>query len=186
MLDADLAAIYRVSTKRLDEQAKRNRARFPDDFMFQLTAAEKAEVVAGCDHLQRLELSPSLPYAFTEHGATMLASVLIGPVAICRGCRRGRMALERPSESGYTFGQKKEERAMRFASVAQVKDGLSEYLSRAQKKKEPIVVTHHGKPYALIRPIEESDLEELEWKQLARRKLARAWEGEEDALYDYL
>ncbi len=75
---------------------------------------------------------------------------------------------------------------MRFASVAEVKDGLSEYLSRAQKTKEPIVVTHHGRPYALIQPIEEGDLEELEWKQLARRKLARAWEDEEDALYDYL
>jgi hypothetical protein len=53
------------------------------------------------------------------------------------------------------------------------------------KKKEPIVVTHHGKPYPLIQPLEEGDLEELEWKQLARRKLARAWEGEDDALYDY-
>jgi len=77
-------------------------------------------------------------------------------------------------------------RPMRFASVAEVKDRLSEYLARARKKNEPIVVTHHGKPYALIQPLSEGDLEELEWKQLARRKLARAWEGEEDALYDYL
>ena len=75
---------------------------------------------------------------------------------------------------------------MRFASVAEVKDGLSQYLARARKKGEPIVVTHHGKPYALIQPLEEGDLEELEWKQLARNNLARAWEGEEDALYDYL
>ena len=75
---------------------------------------------------------------------------------------------------------------MRFASVAEVRDGLSEYLARARKRKEPIVVTHHGKPYALIQPLDEADLEELEWKRLARRKLARAWEGEADALYDYL
>ena len=75
---------------------------------------------------------------------------------------------------------------MRFASVAEIKDGLSEYLARAKKRKEPIVVTHHGKPYALVQPLEEGDLEELEWRQLARRKLAGAWEGEEDALYDYL
>jgi prevent-host-death family protein len=75
---------------------------------------------------------------------------------------------------------------MRFASVAEVKNGLSGYLARARRKKEPIVVTHHGKPYALIQPLAEHDLEELEWKQLARRKLARAWEGERDALYDYL
>ncbi len=75
---------------------------------------------------------------------------------------------------------------MRFASVAEIKDRLSEYLARARKKNEAIVVTHHGKPYALIQPREEADLEELEWKELARKKLARAWEGEEDALYDYL
>ena len=75
---------------------------------------------------------------------------------------------------------------MRFASVAEIKDGLSEYLARARKKNEPIVVTHHGRPYALIQPLEESDLEELDWRQLARRKLARAWGGEGDALYDYL
>ncbi len=75
---------------------------------------------------------------------------------------------------------------MRFASVAEIKNGLSKYLARAKKKNEPIVVTHHGKPYALIQPLQEGDLEELEWRELARRKLALAWEGEEDALYDYL
>ena len=75
---------------------------------------------------------------------------------------------------------------MRFTSVAELKDGLSEHLARSRKKGEPIVVTHHGKPYALIQPLTAQDLEELEWKQLARRKLARAWDGEEDALYDYL
>ena len=75
---------------------------------------------------------------------------------------------------------------MRFASVAQVKDRLSEYLARSRKKNEPIVVTHHGKPYALIQPLSEEDLEELAWKGLAKRKLAKAWEGEEDGLYDYL
>ena len=75
---------------------------------------------------------------------------------------------------------------MRFASVAELKNGLSEYLALSRKKGEPIVVTHHGKPYALLQPLSELDLEELEWKQLARRKLARAWKGEADALYDYL
>ena len=66
---------------------------------------------------------------------------------------------------------------MRVVSVAEIKDGLSEYLARAKKTSEPIVVTHHGKPYALIQPLEEADLEELEWKQLAKKKLAKAWEG---------
>jgi phage regulator Rha-like protein len=76
MLDADLAALYGVPTKRLNEQVKRNQERFPERFMFQLTDAEKAEVVANCDHLQRLKFSPVLPYAFTEHGAIMAASVV--------------------------------------------------------------------------------------------------------------
>ena len=78
------------------------------------------------------------------------------------------------------------ERVMRFASVADVKNQLSEYLARARKKKEAIIVTHHGKPYALIQPLSEQDLEELEWKELATQRLARAWKGDEDALYDYL
>lgn len=81
MLDIDLAALYGVTTKRLNEQVKRNRERFPEDFMFQLTEIEKAEVVANCDHLKRLKFSPNLPYAFTEHGAIMLATVLNSPVA---------------------------------------------------------------------------------------------------------
>lgn len=82
MLDADLAALYGVTTKRLNEQVKRNRDRFPEDFMFQLSEKEQAEVVANCDHLKRLKFSPNLPHAFTEHGATMLATVLNSPVAV--------------------------------------------------------------------------------------------------------
>jgi prevent-host-death family protein len=75
---------------------------------------------------------------------------------------------------------------MRFASVAEVKNGLSAYLERVRKRKEPLVVTRHGKPYALIQPITEHDLEQLEWKGLRSRRLSEAWEGEDDALYDYL
>ncbi len=75
LIDADLAAIYGVPTKRLNEQVKRNARRFPEDFAFQLTLEEKAEVVAICDHLRRLKFSPVLPYAFTENGAIMAANV---------------------------------------------------------------------------------------------------------------
>ena len=76
IVDADLAAFYGVTTKRLNEQVKRNRDRFPEDFMFQLTRLEKSELVAHCDHLSRLKFAKALPYAFTEHGAIMAASVL--------------------------------------------------------------------------------------------------------------
>jgi len=74
MLDADLAAIYGVSTRRLKEQVRRNSARFPERFMFELTKEERDEVVARCDHLAKLRISPSLPYAFTEHGAVMAST----------------------------------------------------------------------------------------------------------------
>jgi len=76
IVDADLAKFYGVETKRLNEQVKRNPERFPDDFMFQLTKDEKAELVAKCDHLSNIKYSSYLPYAFTEHGAIMAAAVL--------------------------------------------------------------------------------------------------------------
>jgi len=82
MLDSDLAQLYGVSTKRLNEQVKRNRKRFPSDFMFQLSEQEKSEVVANCDHLKNLKFSPVLPSAFTEHGAIMLASILNSSTAV--------------------------------------------------------------------------------------------------------
>lgn len=82
MIDSDLAKLYGVSTKRLNEQVKRNIKRFPEDFMFRLSEEEKDQLVANCDHLKRLKFSPYLPYVFTEHGAVMLASVLNSDLAI--------------------------------------------------------------------------------------------------------
>lgn len=82
VIDADLAALYGVPTKVLNQAVKRNQERFPDTFAFQLTAEEKAEVVTVCDHLQRLKFSPVRPRAFTEHGALMAATVLNSPTAI--------------------------------------------------------------------------------------------------------
>ena len=88
ILDADLAELYGATTKRLNEQVKRNRGRFPDDFAWQVTAEEKAEVVTNCDHLARLKFSRNLPHAFTEHGALMAASVLNTPLRDRRKCLR--------------------------------------------------------------------------------------------------
>lgn len=82
MLDADLAELYGVSTKRLNEQVRRNADRFPSDFMFCLTPEEKKEVVAICDHLKQLKFSSALPNAFTEYGAIMLATVLNTRLAV--------------------------------------------------------------------------------------------------------
>lgn len=82
ILDTDLATLYGVTTKRLNEQVKRNRKRFSEDFMFQLSLVEKNEVVANCDHLKKLKFSRTLPNAFTEHGAIMAANILSSDRAI--------------------------------------------------------------------------------------------------------
>ena len=82
IVDADLAEAYGVPTRRLNEQVKRNKKRFPEDFMFQLAPEEKAEVIANCDHLSKLKFSKVLPFVFTEHGAIMAASVLNSPKAV--------------------------------------------------------------------------------------------------------
>lgn len=76
ILDSDLARLYGVTTKRLNEQVKRNRERFPDDFMFRLTAKESADSRSQIATLKRGQNVKYLPNAFTEHGAIMAANVL--------------------------------------------------------------------------------------------------------------
>jgi ORF6N domain len=85
IIDADLAELFGVPTKALNQAIKRNAERFPMDFMFQLSEAEKAEVVTSCDHLQKLKFSKSRPYAFTEHGAIQAANVLASARAVEMG-----------------------------------------------------------------------------------------------------
>ena len=85
MLDADLATLYGVMPKRLNQQVKRNRARFPADFMFQLSVEEANALLASRSQNATLKRGRNVkyaPYAFTEHGAVMLASVLNSPAAI--------------------------------------------------------------------------------------------------------
>ena len=82
MIDRDLASVYGVSTSQLNQQVKRNIGRFPNSFRFQLTEAERDEVVTNCDNLRSLKFNPSLPYAFTEPGIAQLSSVLHSEKAI--------------------------------------------------------------------------------------------------------
>ena len=84
LIDQDIARLYGVTTKRLNEQAKRNSARFPRNFRFELTVEERDEVVANCDHLQSLKFRPTLPFAFTEQGIGQLSSVVHSQQAIER------------------------------------------------------------------------------------------------------
>jgi len=85
MIDADLAELYGVSTRALNQAVKRNAARFPDDFMFRLTRAEKEKLIGPEGHLARLKFSPVLPFAFTEHGAIQAANVLNSSQAVAMG-----------------------------------------------------------------------------------------------------
>jgi hypothetical protein len=123
MIDADLAALYGVPTRRLNEQVKRNRERFPDDFMFQLDAAEKAEVVANCDHLAKLKFSKVLPYAFTEHGAIQAANVLASPQAVEMGIYVVRAFV-------------------RMRELAAVHADLAKRLDELEQKTEGLALTH--------------------------------------------
>jgi phage regulator Rha-like protein len=82
MLDSDLAQIYEVSTKRLNQQLKRNRNRFPEDFAFQLTANELVSLRSQIVTSKTRGGRRYLPWVFTEHGSLMLASVLNSEVAI--------------------------------------------------------------------------------------------------------
>ncbi len=82
MLDRDLANLYGVENKRLNEQVKRNIERFPEKFRFQLSKQEKEELVANCDRFNSLKHSSTLPYAFTEQGVSMLSAVLHSQTAV--------------------------------------------------------------------------------------------------------
>jgi hypothetical protein len=82
MVDRDLAELYQVPTKRLNEQVKRNIERFPDIFRFQLNDNEKNELVANCDRFSNLKHSTVNPYVFTEQGVAMLSAVLRSETAV--------------------------------------------------------------------------------------------------------
>ena len=82
MLDRDLAELYEVETKYLNRQVKRNKQRFPREFMFRLTETEKHELVTNWHRFESMKHSSVPPYVFTEHGVAMLASVLNSERAI--------------------------------------------------------------------------------------------------------
>jgi hypothetical protein len=141
MLDVDLANLYGVTTKRLNEQVKRNRNRFPEDFMFQLTEKEKAEVVANCDHLKMLKFSPHLPYAFTEHGTIMLATVLNSSVAVQASIQvvRAFIKLREMIATHKEFARKLDEMEKKYdAQFKIVFDAIRQLMSPPEKHKRKV------------------------------------------------
>ncbi len=82
MVDRDLAELYQVETKALNQAVKRNINRFPVEFRFQLNNEERKELVTNCDRFEKLKYSTSNPYVFTEQGIVMLSAVLKSKVAV--------------------------------------------------------------------------------------------------------
>ena len=82
IIDSEVAELYGVETKQINQAVSRNPDKFPDGYVINLTKQEKEEVVTNCDHLQNLKFSPNLPNAFTEKGLYMLATILKSPQAV--------------------------------------------------------------------------------------------------------
>ena len=82
ILDCDVAELYGIETKRINEAVSNNPGKFPDGYILQLDNQEKSEVVENFDHLKNLRFSPQLPKAFTEKGLYMLATILKSPRAV--------------------------------------------------------------------------------------------------------
>ncbi len=139
MVDADLAELYDVPTKRLNEQIKRNKERFPEDFVFRLTAREKAEVVANCDHLNRLRFSPALPYDFTEHGAIQAANVLNSAKAVEMSVHvvRAFVRLREMIASHKELARKHDELEQKIAGHDQAIAGLIDAIRQLMGPPEP-------------------------------------------------
>ena len=111
MLDADLAELYGVTSRRLAEQVRRNDERFPADFMFRLTAEERDELVELHPDLGHIKRSKAMPRAFTEHGALMLANVLNSELQFRRAERSERLG----SEDGGSHEQEEHRLVARIA-----------------------------------------------------------------------
>jgi hypothetical protein len=151
MLDADLAALYGVETKRLNEQVRRNRARFPEDFIFELTAQEFANL--------RSQFATSswggrrkLPLAFTEHGAIMAAAVLNSPRAVemsiyvVRAFVRLRAVLASHKELAKKVEQLERKLNTHDQAIAGILDAIRALMVPPVQNKRPIgFVTHEDK-----------------------------------------
>ena len=82
IIDSDVAELYGVQTKEVNQAVKNNPHKFPEGYIFEISNEEKAEVVKNFDHLQKVKFRPTLPYAFTEKGLYMLATILKSEQAV--------------------------------------------------------------------------------------------------------
>jgi hypothetical protein len=139
MLDSDLAAIYQVTTKRLNQQLTRNRKRFPEDFAFQLTAEEVTNLRLQFATSNRRGGRRYRPWVFTEHGALMLASVLNSDIAVQASVRvvRAFVRLREMVAANVQLAVKLEELERRLDSHAEAIVDFFATLKRLLEPTEP-------------------------------------------------
>ena len=150
MLDSDLAALYGVETKRINEQVKRNENRFPEDFMFQLSDEEFSNLKSQ-NATSSWGGSRKLPYAFTEHGVLMLSSVLSSPRAVAvniqlmRIFTRLRQLLLDNSELRLAFEEIKQKVEKQGKTIELVFRYLDELLEKQNKPAERTAIGFRSK-----------------------------------------
>ena len=144
ILDFDLAELYDVETRRLKEQIKRNERRFPPDFGFQITWKEREEVVAICDNLGKLKYSPVLPYAFTEYGAIMAATVLNSEravemsVFVVRAFVKLREMLIQSKDLSHKLADLESRIGTHDEAIRSLFDAIRQLMTPPKKEKKPV------------------------------------------------
>ncbi len=144
MIDRDLARLYGVETKYLNRQVRRNIGRFPEEFMFKLTREEKDELVTICHRLKTMKHSSTLPYAFTEHGVAMLASVLKSEkavkisIVIIKAFVRLRQILSTHKELAHKLSQLERKIEKHDVEIKAIFDAIRELMTPPKKPRKRI------------------------------------------------
>lgn len=145
ILDSDLARLYGVTTKHLNQAVKRNAERFPEDFSFVLTEDERVELVTKCDRFLPQRHSSVLPRAFTEHGVVMAAGVLNTPMAVevsvyvVRAFVRQRALLAAHAELALKLEQLERKLLERFTYQETRLDGLEDQVDDHEAKLDTLI-----------------------------------------------
>lgn len=140
MVDRDLAELYQVETKVLNQAVKRNIERFPESFRFQLSNNEKDELVTNCDRFNALKHSTSNPYVFTEQGVAMLSAVLKSETAIHTSIRiiEAFVAMRNFLMNNASIFQRMERLEMKQLKTDEKVDAILDKLGKDKKPKEGI------------------------------------------------
>lgn len=144
MIDRDLAELYGVETKNLNRQVKRNIHRFPEEFMFQLTIEERDQLVTICHQFKTMKHSSSHPYAFTEHGVAMLASVLKSDRAvkisinIIKAFVKLREMLSTSKELAYKFAELEQKIERHDEEIKAIFDAIRQLMAPPEPKEKKI------------------------------------------------